>query len=227
MKKAWLYLADRFNACQPRERVALFSALAALLVGGFVLFVFNPAYARYQAAKIAMQAAQAQLREVEAERLALLVAASQDPDAPKRSQIAAVEKDNAAMRQRMLQANEELVSAQEMTGILQQLMETRGGLAMVSMKTLQPEDMFGDPKANDSRASLPDVNGVPMSLYRHGLELTVSGTYAELVTYLRVVEGLPRKVHVQDVAIHTNAYPVAEMKISLYTLSLERTWLSM
>lgn len=227
MKKAWLYLADRFDACQPRERVAIFSASAALLVGGFVLFVFNPAYARYQAAHASMQAAQTQLAGIEKERLILLEAAGRDPDAATRSQIAAMEKDNAQLRQRMLQANEELVSAEEMTGILQALMATRGGLAMVSVKTQPPEDMFGDPKPNDSRASLPDVNGVPMSLYRHGLELTVSGNYAALVGYLRAVEQLPRKVHVQDVTVRTDAYPVAQMKISLYTLSMERTWLSM
>lgn len=227
MKKAWLFLADRFDACQPRERVAIFLALAAVLVGGFVLFVFNPAYARYQAAHTALQAAQTQLTQINVERLALMEAANRDPDAATRSQIAALEKDNAAMRQRMLQANEELVGPEEMTGILRELMAMRGGLGMVSMKTLQPEDMFGEPKPNDSRASLPDVNGVPMSLYRHGLELTVSGNYAALVTYLRAVEQLPRKVHVQEVTIHTDAYPVAQMKISLYTLSMERAWLSM
>lgn len=226
MKKAWLFLADRFNACQPRERVALFAALAAVLVGGFLLFVFNPAYARYQAAHASIRATQMGMRELEAQRLTLLVEAGQDPDAVARRQIAKLEEDNRQRRDQLLEVNEALVSAQDMTGILQQLLDTRK-VTLVAVKTLPPEDMFGQARSTDPQAGLPDANGVPMSLYKHGLEVTISGTYAALVDYLWAVERLPRKIRVQEVDLHTKAYPVAEMKLTVYTMSMERAWLSM
>lgn len=227
MKKAWLFLADRFDACKPRERLGIFLATAAVMVAFFVFLAFDPAFSRYQAAQTRMQQDGIDIQAAHAEQLALLVASGQDPDAALRAQIAQLDAANTAARQRLLKADAQLVDARKMTDVLRDLMARRPGLEMVSVQTLPVEDLFGEPKKDDVRATLPDVNGVPMGLYRHSLEVTVRGDYAALVGYLKAVEALPWKVRLSGIDIQTQTYPVSTMKITVYTLSMERAWLSM
>jgi MSHA biogenesis protein MshJ len=63
-------------------------------------------------------------------------------------------------------------------------------------------------------------------LFRHGITISVRGDYQTLAAYLRKVESLPWKINLADMSLKAGAYPQSTMTLTLYTLSLERTWLS-
>ena len=63
-------------------------------------------------------------------------------------------------------------------------------------------------------------------IYRHGMELTVSGGYLELLRYLEQLEGLPTQLYWTALDLNAASYPSHRMKIVVYTLSLDRSWLN-
>lgn len=224
MKKAWLFLADRFDALKPRERLAVFLALAAVMVGLFFLLALNPAYARIQQAQRSLEQSEQALAAARAGELTLLQSASLDPDADARRLIAQTSEENEALRSKLASTQAQLASPEKMTVMLRDLIAAQQGVELLSLRTAAPEDLLSRALETDkSQAARP---AAASSLYRHAIELNVRGDYQALAGYLRRVESLPWKIELADMTLKTGAYPLSTMTLTLYTLSLERTWLS-
>jgi MSHA biogenesis protein MshJ len=58
------------------------------------------------------------------------------------------------------------------------------------------------------------------------LELTVSGTYLDLLDYLGELEKLPTQLYWSALELDATRYPKHTMKVTVYTLSLDPAWLS-
>jgi MSHA biogenesis protein MshJ len=248
MKKAWIFLADRFDALQPRERMAVFAVLAALLVGLFFFLVLNPGYVRTQLARNSLKQSEQMLEAARASELALLQSASLDPDAEARRLIAKISDSNDMLRNKLANTQAQLASPEKMTEVLRDFIAAQKGVELVSMRTEPAEDLLAriaeeQAKAqaqtqaqallDGTKAVTPIAPVTPRapaatknSLYRHGIEVSVRGDYQALAGYLRRVETLPWKVQLTDMSLKTSVYPQATMKLTLYTLSLERAWLS-
>jgi MSHA biogenesis protein MshJ len=63
------------------------------------------------------------------------------------------------------------------------------------------------------------------AIYRHGIEIAVSGSYLNMLGYVGQLERLPAKIMWGAMELQAGAYPVVTLKITLYTLSPEKTWL--
>ena len=61
-------------------------------------------------------------------------------------------------------------------------------------------------------------------LYRHGVEITVQGNYADMLAYLESLERLPRRVYWGALKIDAQKWPASQMTVTVYTISLEKTW---
>jgi MSHA biogenesis protein MshJ len=103
-----------------------------------------------------------------------------------------------------------------MTAILRDLLAGQQGLELVSLRSTQAEDLMQG-KASGTAG---------IGIYRHGIEISVRGSYADLTRYMRQIEALPWKVLPGRLIIKTETYPQSTMTLTLYTLSLERAWLS-
>jgi MSHA biogenesis protein MshJ len=62
-------------------------------------------------------------------------------------------------------------------------------------------------------------------VYKHGLELTVEGSYLDLLAYQLRLENLPWRMFFARTSVNSLDYPKVFMTITLYTLSLEEAWL--
>ena len=63
------------------------------------------------------------------------------------------------------------------------------------------------------------------NLYRHGVEIRVEGSYADLTAYLAELEHLPQRMLWDRVAVDGEHYPKIVMTVMVYTLSLDKSWL--
>jgi MSHA biogenesis protein MshJ len=63
-------------------------------------------------------------------------------------------------------------------------------------------------------------------LFRHGIELTVSGAYLDLYEYLRTLERLPAQLYWGRAELSVSEYPSITLKLTLYTVSFDRAWLT-
>ena len=62
--------------------------------------------------------------------------------------------------------------------------------------------------------------------FRHGVELTVKGSYLELLQFLTELERVPYRIFWGGLELTTGTYPTATLKIRVYTLSLDKAWMA-
>jgi MSHA biogenesis protein MshJ len=65
------------------------------------------------------------------------------------------------------------------------------------------------------------------AIYRHGVELSVEGSYADLLSYLQALEALPQQLLWGSLELKVEQYPHVVLTLRLYTLSLESAWVEL
>lgn len=177
MKQKWLLLAGRIDAMQLRERVFLF---LALIIGCLALadtVWLTPAQASHKQAKQRFEAQATELQRLRDELRA--VAQTVDPSK-------AVRDDIASANARLDTINQEIRAVAPISGdgpaieqTLVQFLRRQEGLTLLSTGTLKA----------DTPAATGASSTAPAGLTRRGLELSVSGSYADLVRYVRALEN--------------------------------------
>ena len=63
------------------------------------------------------------------------------------------------------------------------------------------------------------------NVFKHGVEVKLSGSYADLYDYLVRLEGLPSRMFWSRVSLNAEDYPRLTLTVTIYTLSLDKAWL--
>jgi MSHA biogenesis protein MshJ len=75
--------------------------------------------------------------------------------------------------------------------------------------------------------SLRVMPGVPVKdgteLFRHGVEMTVTGSYFDLLEYLNDLEKLPGRLLWGPVELQADKYPEVRLTLQVHTLSTQRS----
>jgi MSHA biogenesis protein MshJ len=147
-----------------------------------------------------------------------------------------VQRDVALWRDKVRQGDTELrafgtslVPAADMLPMLDRMLAQAGGLHLRTMQSLPRIELAAAPPASAQAASTP-INGnvaAGPALYRHGVELTVEGSYADLLAYLHALEAMPQRVLWGGVQMKVEQYPKVVTTLRLYTLSMDRGWLEL
>ena len=184
----WRQVRRQFDARLLNERRLLIAALIALITYLCDLTLITPASEalkaarqREQNASMARDAMQAELNRKRVELANRLMAA---------------QKEQAELRKRLADGEQELARqqsmmapARDMQNLLEGLLAQHGQLRLRAMRTLPPVEV----QFNSSQGASAPAGATPV-LYSHGLEITVSGPYLDLVAWLRSIEQLPRRL---------------------------------
>jgi MSHA biogenesis protein MshJ len=65
------------------------------------------------------------------------------------------------------------------------------------------------------------IEGSP--LFRHGVEITLTGSYFELLRYLADLEKLPSRLLWGSAEIQAEQYPEVRLTLQIFTLSPDRS----
>ena len=232
LAQQWKRLSTRYAAMPPRERALLPAAVCfAILMLGHLLLI-EPARKAHRL--LQQQHAQDSSELLVAQtQLNVLRARVRDPDAQLRAQLEALRTQTRSADDRFRQLQGSLVPAQEMSTWLSGLMRAQRGLQLVGLRSLPVSSVAElvnakTPPASPAAASAPaDNDGTQDAwLYRHGVEVTVRGSYAELVAYLQTLERLPRRVYWGELRLDAQDSPAVVMTLTVYTLSVDKTWWS-
>ena len=216
MKSFFLGLADRFDGLATRERYLV----AVALLGGVLLVgwasVVDPALARALSAERAIVDQRAQLAALTAQ----MQAPGRNPEAQAAAELAELKKQLGALNARFAALEGELVPPERMGGLLEALLTRKRGLHLLGLRTLPVAPVL-EPKAGSAEAAAKQASG----LYKHGVEISLEGGYAELTDYLAQLEKSPQKLLWSSVTLSAEKHPKLVLTLTVYTLSLDRTWL--
>lgn len=205
--------ADRIDAATLRERVFIFLALTLVLVYVAYAAALQPLRAKQKRSATETAQRQKELQTVQLEVQRLALSAQVDPNVPLRARQAALREQLADVEARIAQEQRRFTPPDRMRAVLQEMLQRNKGVAIVDLRSLPVAPISAD-KA-----------GGPGELYRHGLELTLSGTYGELYEYLRGLERLPTQLYWSRMEFSVAEHPVITLKFTVFTVSFDRAWL--
>ncbi len=229
MKQQWARYAAKLDAMSLRERALVFGAGVVLIA--FLLWVLalqslvdgnRRLTARLAGHNSTLATLSVQTQEFERQRAI-------DPDAAVQAQIADIDRQLAEFEATLMQRQGGLVAPERMADLVKGLLGRTPGLQLVALKTL-PVAPLADAAAAGGPATPAVMNAAATNaagLYKHGLDLTVEGRFGDLLAYATQLENLPVRVLWNRTRIDALAYPKVTMTLTLYTLSLERTWLQL
>ena len=227
--KALNVALQKIDALSLRERVILF----LLLLAGLWAVVDALLLAPQERARKAEQdkITQARGKLAEAEQVLALRASQPDPDLAARQRLDSARQNLNARMQTAARLQSRMVAPKDMVGVLQGMLATQPGLRLASLETLTPEAV-GQPAP--AVATTPAAIGAAAkvektdeaALFKHGVTLTLVGNYAALTQYMEKLERLPVGFYWASANLDASAHPEISLTLTLYTLSLERTWLT-
>lgn len=235
MKQHWLKLAKWVDARNLRERVLISAMVAAVLVALLNVLLIDPL--RTKQANLVRQVAQdeGKIAAIHAQMQALIQASNIDPNAVSRARLPLLKQQLAQMDETLRGMQKGLVPPDRMAALLGDILRHEGQLQLVSLKTLPASSIIEsmEPKA-DSVAAQPEAKKAGAALavpdgplvYKHGVELVVKGNYSSLLHYLARLESSPWQMFWGKAELRVEGYPTGTLFLTLYTLSLDKAWLS-
>jgi len=225
VKQYWFKLVGRIDAMTLRERALVFLMAAAVLIALLNSLLIDPLRAKQDGLSKQMKQDQDKITAIHAQVQALVQVRGNDP-------AAAIRNRQKTLQQKIGQADADLKSMQKglvqpdrMVGLLEDILRREGQLQLVSMKTLPVSGILDGVESKGKPASAPAaMSGSPL-VYKHGVELVVKGSYADLTQYLTRLEGLPWQMFWGKAELKVEEYPKAVLTLTLFTLSLDKTWL--
>lgn len=208
----WRQVRRQFDARLPNERRLIIAALIALIAYLCDLTLITPAFDSLKAARkreqVATMTRDAMQAELNRKRVELA------------NRLMAAQKEQAELRKRLADGEQELARqqsmmapARDMQNLLEGLLAQHGQLRLKAMRTLPPvEVQFNGAKGASAPAAVP-------VLYSHGLEISVSGPYLDLVAWLRGIEQLPRRLLWSGMALNVadGAPPLLTLQVQTYS----------
>ncbi|PHV05500.1 hypothetical protein CSQ96_20295 [Janthinobacterium sp. BJB412] len=251
MKQQWLKLTTRLDAMSLRERAMVFAGSAAAIVFLVYMMLLDPLLARQNALLAQISQQQNQVAGIDMEITGKVTAFGVDPDEAVRAQLkqASQESEKASAALRTLQKG--LVAPERMAPLLEHLLHGNGKLQLLSLSTLpvsgiseigagfdaitpaaQPAPAAAQPAAAAATAAAGAVAKPaapakpPELLYRHGVEVVLQGGYVDMVNYMAALEALPSQLFWGKAKLDAGDYPNVRLTLTLYTLSLDKKWIS-
>lgn len=236
-------LRARWLALARRERGLALAAALVMVLGIGELFLIEPPLNQRSRLVREMQAQQREQQALQRH----LGGGVRDPNAPLRVQLDGLQTQVRATEREFSELQNGLVQPQHMGALLQSLLTEHRGLRLLGLRSL-PVTPIGDTggvkkilAANERTGSTPSTASpasataavaTPVAgaagddgwLYRHAVEVRVQGSYADMLAYLQSLESLPRRVHWGDLEIDARKHPANVMTVTLFTVSLEKSW---
>lgn len=206
-------LAGRIDNATLRERIMLFAAAALVLIGCVNYVLIDPLRTTQKRLGAQINQRAGELRTVQAALQRNAHALGSDPDSANRKRVSELRAELAALDAKIKGEQQRFTSPDRMRRVLEEMLERNKGLRLVDMKTLPVSDMTASQGQTTRR------------VFRHGVELTVAGRYLDLHAYLVALEGLSTQLYWGKAEMLVTGYPVATLKLTVYTLSFNQAWL--
>ena len=201
---------DRFDALPTRQRVLIY--VAVVLVLAFILdaLLLSPARAHH---KRLNQSIAGKAKEAAALKTALHAALEKSrplDERPLRARQAELQRTLADVNERIAKERRRFTPPERMRDALEEMLRAHARLSLLELRTV-PVVALGE--------------GGVAGLYRHGMEITLAGTYVDFYDYLRALERLPTQLYWGKAEIRVSEHPKATLKLTVYTVSFDTAWL--
>lgn len=198
----------------PRERVLLFVTLSALLFFLFQLAVFAPLERRKEVTLAAVAQVEKENRAYSQQIEEKLAERSGDPNLENLRLKSRLDSMIDVLDSQIAGIVRGLIKPQEMTGVLQAILNQQGKLRLLSIENRPTSPLIP-----------ADKGEVSSGIYRHAVRMNFEGDFFATLEYLRKMQALPWSLYWDELSIETVKYPRARIELIVHTLSLSEGWI--
>jgi MSHA biogenesis protein MshJ len=218
VKALWRRYAERIDALSLRERIMVFAAAAVVLLAPAWALFIDAEGAKQKRLVAALKQKQSEMKALEAQVAQIFGA--QAGDEPATERLKQIRRELGEAEAQVAAEERKFTAPSQVRAVIGELLGRNRAISLLELRTL-PVTSIAEARATGGKPA-------PASgrlIYRHGIELTVAGAYLDLLAYLRDLESLPTQLYWGALEIDAAGYPKVTMKLTVYTLSLDRTWL--
>ncbi len=223
IRQQWKKISSKVDAMSLRERALIFAAVAFLLISLVNALLLDPLLLQQKNIFSQVVQQQEKTKEAQAQIEALLQAKNASETSPQRKRLSQLRQELAEGDAYLKGNRERLVQPEKMADLLRQVLSRNTNLQLVALQTLPVTLLLEKENVQDETAAAAPV--LEKQIFKHGVEMTVRGNYLDLLQYLTALERLPTQMFWGKVKLEVVQYPAAELTLTLYTLSLDKTWL--
>lgn len=239
--KLFKLMEDGFTMLSRRDRIIAITAIGVTLGLGGNLLLIKPQLQQIATLKAKEQAIQgefmklgAALAEIKREKELGI-----DPFVAQKKQVAEL---TQKIRDIEGFINFDPDTATQLGELVRSLVKANPELTLASLKTKAGAIFYAPPKAttakdkgviddvmakfkqpNPQAQAQPQVVLVNKTLYKHGVEVAVKGSYPALLAYMREIERFPKRIFWSQVSLDAKNFREATFKLLIYTLSDQPT----
>ena len=213
---------EKYRQLSERERIMVLAAVAVVIYFLFDSLVWQPLAKASEEGVTRSGELLQQEQQLQAELSVYQNLLRNDPNAAKQQQIQSLEEQVQSLDEKLAQTSAGLVPAGELPGLLQQVLRRSSRLQLRSLATMPVEIVPLESTTLSPSENSSDDEDAGSGVYRHGVELVLSGRFDAVQSYLAELEQLPWKLYWGSLDYRVVSYPDAEVSIRVYTMSLDR-----
>jgi len=209
--------ADRVDAMTLRERGMIFLAVCLVIVTFADGVFIDPLLKKQQALSLRIQQQQDEIRAMQSQLESMARARAPDSSASRKQKVNELKAQLAVLDRQIEAKQRELIPPEKMTEFLGDVLRRNRNVQLVSLRTIAPTSLAVAASGQGAAAG--------KAMYRHGVEMVITGQYFDLLGYMQDIEGLKVKVFWGALDLDASTYPQLTLRLSIFTLSPEKTWL--
>lgn len=220
----WIIVRDKVEALSLRERAIVFATVALVLVSLVSELLLAPLQAKRKILSDQVVQQQERTKELRAQLQNLLQAQRDDEHSPMRLRLAQLRQQLQEQEDYLEERRQTLVAPGRMAEVLGQVLHENQKVQLVELKTLPVGPLIDKPQ--EAGAVQPVAADGQRQIFRHGVKITVRGSYLDLLSYASALEKLPTRMYWGEASLSVEHHPEAVLTLTVYTLSLDQKWLT-
>ena len=227
MKRYWERVRAAIDDMSLRERAMIFVAAAFIVISLMEVLLLDPLLARQRILSTQVVQQQEKMKELQAQMQNLLQAKRDDEHSPLRDRLAQLKQQLQQQDGYLQSRRDRLIAPDKMADLLRQVLNKNDRLQLVELQTLPVSLLIEKPQAG-AATSIEEQKqpGAQKQIFKHGVRITVRGGYLDLLRYVTALEKMPAQMFWGEASLSVEKYPEAVFTLTVYTLSLDKTWLA-
>jgi len=231
----------RYESLTQRERLLLVVSVLVVLYILFSFFAFGTLDGKQNKYEKELHQFDQQEEQMKAELQLYTRLLNSDPDKAKKQQVRALEAQMSKIESSLTRLSVGLIPAEELPVLLKRVLQKTKKVTLQSIQTLPVSelsltgevvnDLDDNQFESSSDAATEDDNGSEnletsevetAGVYKHSVELVLSGSYFDIKRYVEALEELPWRLYWDSLQYSVGTYPQANVELQVYTLSTDK-----
>lgn len=210
----WKSFAARVDDMSLRERAMLFASAGLVILVFAHVVLIDPVLRKHKSLIDRVSRDQTQVNAVRAQIEQIVKSDGSPARHPDEEAIAALERKIAEAEGEIEARQSSLIAPERLPALLKEILGRSPALRLESLRLLRGVPV--DPARGKSA----------VGLYRHGVEVTLKGSYFDLLRYLEDLESRSSLLLWGKVELLAERYPEVQLRVVIHTLSLSPSLLT-